>query len=85
MYARFFQKRDTLYFSRVLGYPFWMLFWEDILYFASETHGAFSFKQILYEGVTVFNVYFSLKFEKKIYDNKCERENCVISAAILAF
>ena len=43
------------------------------IYFASEIHGASGFKQILYEGVTVFNVYFSLKFEKKIYDNKCER------------
>ena len=50
-----------------------MLFCEDILYFASDIHGAFSFKQILYEGVTAFNVFFSLKFENKIYDNKCEK------------
>ena len=49
-----------------------MLFCEDI-YFASEIHGTFSFKQILYEGVAVFIMYFSLAFEKKIYDNKYER------------
>ena len=62
-----------------------MLFCEDVLYFASEIHGAFNFKQILHEGVTVFNVYFLLKFEKKVYDNKCEKYNYVIYAVILPF
>ena len=41
--------------------------------------------KILYEGMTLFNLNFSFKFEKKKYDNNCEKQNCVISAVIFAF
>ena len=29
--------------------------------------------KVLYDGVTVFNVYFSFQFEKKIFDNNYEK------------